>query len=525
MAVIRGNDNPNVLNGTKFDDRILGYGGDDQLIGFAGNDFAFGGLGDDSLLGNSGNDFLDGGRGSDDIFGGTGADVLFGGAGAETDFLYGGENRDTLYGGQGFDFLDGGSGNDLIIGVNPAGGWTSSVGYSWGLAGVTVDLAAGTATDEFGGHDTLINILDVDATDRDDRITGDERDNFFTPYAGDDSINGGAGLDEVNYNTGGTRGIFANLFTGNVTDNYGDHDRLANVEIIRGTDMNDRIIGGRGSEFFRGLDGDDLLDGGMGYDEVWYDRDLDFGGFGGVEVNLAGGFAVDSYGKLDSLVRIEGVKGTMLGDKITGNGFANTLDGGFSRDSLFGGGGRDELIGGQGNDLINGGAGVDTVSYLSDAADGGVLGVSVNLNTGKAKDGFLGTDRLIGIENARGSNADDTLRGSALANTLWGEGGEDKVYGGGGNDLLIGGAKVDKLWGQGGRDSFGFVKDFGVDRIKDFDAVLGEKLDFTDHPDVNAMGDLAIQQIGTDTRINTGDGLIFLENTDMTDLSAANFIF
>lgn len=66
------------------------------------------------------------------------------------------------------------------------------------------------------------------------------------------------------------------------------------------------------------------------------------------------------------------VSGTMAGlsgdDRLTGNGYANTLSGGNGNDTLFGVAGKDRLIGGRGNDQIYGGLANDTL-YGSDGAD------------------------------------------------------------------------------------------------------------------------------------------------------------
>jgi len=56
MAVITGDANANILNGTNADDQILGLDGNDTLSGLAG---------DDVLTGGAGNDIIDGGAGED----------------------------------------------------------------------------------------------------------------------------------------------------------------------------------------------------------------------------------------------------------------------------------------------------------------------------------------------------------------------------------------------------------------------------------------------------------------------------
>jgi Ca2+-binding RTX toxin-like protein len=524
MAVFQGNDRNNTIVGTINADTILGYDGDDVLNGMEGNDHIFGGAGNDRLSGRDGDDVIDGGTGADDIFGGAGQDILFGGRGADADFLFGGEGIDTLYGGEGFDVLDGGAGRDVLIGVDPASGWTTAVAYTWGIAGVTVNLRDGFAIDEFGDRDTLINIMDVEGTDRNDTIIGDRNDNYFVGHRGNDAIFGGGGMDEVNYNTGGTQGIFANLFTGVVIDEWGDTDTLRSIEIIRATNFDDRIIGSAADEIFRGLGGDDIINGGGGHDEVWYDRDLEEGGFQGVEVNLAGGFATDGFNRLDSLISIEGARGSALADSLTGNDADNRLDGFFGDDTIFGGAGDDSLIGGQGADRINGGDGIDWVSYATDAEHGGSLGVDVNLMDRRGTDGFASTDILINIENVEGTAMRDSLKGDRGANHLKGLGGDDLIRGGDGNDTIEGGEGRDRMWGHGGRDTFVFGANFGRDRIEDFDATR-EILDFSGHGGVNGIDALTIRQAAGNTRITAGEDSILLIGVTATDIDADNFLF
>src|SRR5712691_9788332 len=85
--------------------------------------------------------------GSDNVLLGTHLDdTLIGDSGNET--LSGGAGNDTLIGGAGNNTLDGGAGID-------------TADYSAAVSGVVVNLAAGTATNGFGGTDTLQNIENV----------------------------------------------------------------------------------------------------------------------------------------------------------------------------------------------------------------------------------------------------------------------------------------------------------------------------------------------------------------------------
>ena len=111
---LHGGDGDDKLDGGNDDDRVLGGLGNDVLWGGFGHDFLHGGMGNDELRGHSGNDDLSGGGGKDSLYGGIGHDKLKGGYGF--DQLRGGHGNDYLNGGHGNDNLSGGSGNDVLEG-------------------------------------------------------------------------------------------------------------------------------------------------------------------------------------------------------------------------------------------------------------------------------------------------------------------------------------------------------------------------------------------------------------------------
>ena len=119
-------------------------------------------------------------------------------------------------------------------------------------------------------------------------------------------------------------------------------------------------------------------------------------------------------------------------DRLKGTGGADTLRGFDGNDRLFGRGGDDSLFGGRGDDLLDGGGGFDRVRYIDDPG-----GVVVNLATGRARDGYGGTDRLVGIERVIGSSFDDVLRGSDRDESFSGGVSDDRIVGGGGRDHVF----------------------------------------------------------------------------------------
>ena len=161
-------------------------------------------------------------------------------------------------------------------------------------------------------------------------------------------------------------------------------------------------------------------------------------------------------------------------DKLYGGNDNDMLIANNGNDSVYGGAGNDSIKGGWGNDMLYGEAGNDTfetdMTALSDGNDviSGGSGtdhanyaprqapLSLTLDN-VANDGNLAAGEadniLTDVENVTGSGAQsDFIVGSALANSLNGNGGNDTIYGGDGNDTLNGSTGNDSLFGQGGND-------------------------------------------------------------------------
>jgi Ca2+-binding RTX toxin-like protein len=181
------------INGSVYDDLILGdqnanefygYDGNDDLYGGAGNDALFGMQGSDYLSGGEGKDTLNGGAGNDEIHGGNGYDQIEGGAGndriyAEGDGaeVHGGAGDDTITGGSVKDFLYGDSGIDIIYG----GG-----GDDFIYGGNDKDFLRGE-----NGHDT------IDGGAGNDNLAGGEGNDILKGDIGDDELKGEAGADTL----------------------------------------------------------------------------------------------------------------------------------------------------------------------------------------------------------------------------------------------------------------------------------------------------------------------------------------
>lgn len=222
--------------------------------------------GADTISGQLGNDIIDGGDGNDVITGGEGNDRVQGGAGNDTFVATDRDGNDVYDGGAGVDTYD--TARDRGIGGN-----------------IVIDLAAGTATGDEIGTDTLISIENVTTGGTNDTVTlsvgantvntgaGNDRV-IFTPDAVRDLVVGGDGADTADYSLQQT-GIRLDLSarTATVTGSSGtgnavNDDRISGFEHAVGGAGNDTITGTTGANTLNGGGGNDVLIGGNGSDNL-----------------------------------------------------------------------------------------------------------------------------------------------------------------------------------------------------------------------------------------------------------------
>lgn len=390
---------------------------------------------------------------------------------------------DTLLGGDGADFLDGRGGFDLIDYIEAGNG-------------VTVDLSTGQASDDgFGNLDTLVEIEAVRGSANADTLIGDAAANLLIGAAGDDDLIGAAGddtlrggdgadtldgglgddtliggnadgdsaIDTVDY-SGASEAIAVDLTGAGTIDGFSAGSVVGNGSV--GTDT---VVG---IERIVGTDFDDvfIVDGPVVSDFTDY---VEFEGGGGNDTITGNGETRVSYRSAAAGVTVDLAAGTGDGDASVGSdiflGGVNQAAGSAHDDTLFGSDLSDTLQGNAGNDFIDGGGGSDLADYWNSA-----VGVRVDLSAGVAtEDGFGGSDALVGIEGARGSEHDDILTGDGNGNRLIGGGGNDGISGGDGADLLFGDAGQDSLSGGAGDDTLSGGSDMdtltggaGADRLE-----------------------------------------------------------
>jgi Ca2+-binding RTX toxin-like protein len=272
---------------------------------------------------------------------------------------------------------------------------------------------------------------------------------------------------------------------------------------VVGTPGSDELAGTDGVDVVVALGGDDTVRTGPGRDLVCLGGGFDLASLEAGADRAAGGAGDDT---------LNGGKGA---DVLAGRRDVDALFGGPGRDRLRGGPGTgivvEGLIGGGGDDVLIGGPGLDTAHYFD--APGAV---EVNLRRGRAVG--HGSDVLIGIDGAVGSNFSDLLIGNAAGNGLFGQAGDDIIRAGGSGRLARGTADVlsgdqgdDMLGGGAGQDlvtygrilgavtvnlAAGVATGHGDDRLLGAEALQGSR--FGDTLIGGSTADLIIGNLGDD---------------------------
>jgi Ca2+-binding RTX toxin-like protein len=281
-----------------------------------------------------------------------------------------------------------------------------------------------------GGDDTFNTSLELPATvigeDGNDSIDGGPLNDSIEGDVGNDTLHGENGNDNLTdgdgfYGTGGNDGFYGD----------GGNDHLDGGSATTGT-------------------GGDVLDGGPQTDTLTYAQRI-----APLTITEDGNSNDGQAGEADNVTAVEHIILGSKGDKATGDGSANTLEGRNGNDSLSGGAGNDHLQGENGNDtltggggadVLSGGAGLDKASYTTRTKR-----VTVTIGLG-ANDGSAGEkdNVLDDVEIVLGGSGSDVLTGEDGANTLAGGAGADQLNGLGGDDNLNGGTGADVLAGGSG---------------------------------------------------------------------------
>lgn len=536
--------------GTLGHDQITGDDQDNLIGGFLGSDILDGGAGNDTLWSViEGTTDLSAGTivyansnlgiatlaNFENVVGSAGEDLLIGDSGDNE--ITGGDNNDVLIGNAGNDLLNGGRHEALNIGNDDDPG-VDTVDYSADPGAVSVNLAAGTATDGFGGSDTLQNIDNVIGSAFNDTLIGDDNANVLEGLGGDDTLTGGDGADVfrpnddvngdaafghdtitdfnpaedvinlrdfptirqfgdiqlmlsddggdalVTFDAGNSirlTGVDVNALTADNFDFIEDQyiEGTPNNDTLEGAEGDDTILGFDGDDQLRGFDGNDTIDGGAGFDNIW-------GGDG---------------------------------DDI--------LEGGSEWDNVYGEGGNDIITDNAGGGYLEGGDGDDIISAFNSNAN---------------MDGGDGNDTLTGSSNQwnelRGGDGDDVLIDPDGSGILFGGSGNDSLDGqvnyledpagiyanlagthGDGNSWAINGEVVDSRtaidgWGDIDILEAGVTGNFFT--ATNFDDYIQAAEFATQSFELAGGNDTLIAGVGT-VYVNAGSGADYLDGGDDWD--------
>ncbi|QRM31522.1 calcium-binding protein [Microvirga sp. VF16] len=433
------------LDGGDGDDILQSNLGADVLVGGAGSDWASYANATSGVTANLANRWANTGEAAGDVYldirglqGSQHGDHLMGDATARGNALAGLGGNDTLDGGYGGDHLDGGEGDDILRGGAGAdrlvgGSGTDWVSYAYTMQGVSVSLANG------GGYgvadaagDTYDGIENVEGSQGWDMLAGDAGANGLSGLSGNDTLLGQAGNDTLDGGVGddtllggagadhliGSFGIdwvsYADAAGGvnvSLAEGRGYHGSLGgggadaagdtydNIENLEGSHGHDVLAGNAGSNWLKGIGGDDILQGGWGADTLDGGAGFNWASYAnatsGVTANLANRWANTGEAAGDVYLDIRGLQGSQHGDHLTADATGNailglgghdTLQGGAGGDALEGGEGSDQLAGGLGSDQLVGGGGADWFRF--DAA----LGAG---NVDTVTDFAVGQDSLV----------------------------------------------------------------------------------------------------------------------------------
>jgi len=284
---------------------------------------------------------------------------------------------------------------------------------------------------------------------------------IFRGYEGDDLIDGGTGLDRVDYSLA-TEGMIFNLGSGTVSSLSQGTDTLRSVEEICATKLDDvfdatGFLGGytsstsnvgsdpSGFNAYIESGGNDLIIG-NGFTRVDYRNSMvaihaDLGA-GFVDARIESDKATDPYRLLgrDTLSGVYELFGSAYDDLLIGGGAGRAIMELATVESFRGG---------AGDDTIQGVAGHDVVSYAN--SPNAIL-IDLTLASGQAHDGWGFVDTLLNIDEIDGSERSDVIRGSSGSERFSGRKGNDSIDGDNGNDTLAGGLGNDSLDGGNGAD-------------------------------------------------------------------------
>ena len=406
-----------------------------NLIGTEADDVLYGNKGNNAYLAGAGADLINGSSGNDSMSGGSGIDTLdYSGLNADITFSRGGVI--TKSGGNGVDTI---AAFDIEVIKGNAKRINTIDGSSGTTAAINVDLSSNsleiTGLPGIGSAKlTVINFSNVNGSENNDVILGDDKANTLNGGGGNDTISGGGGDDLLLGSTGsdlyrggaGADTLSYEAFAGGVTLVRGGTIIKADGSVDTIADFAvETIVGTKGAV--------NTIDGSTGVTAA-------------LNVNLSKqnltitGLPFVGTAAL-TVKNFTDVKGSENADVITGDKGANRLSGNGGNDVLTGLGGKDLLTGGFGADTFVFGYGDSLLSGFDLITD---LEIGVD-----AIDGWAAT-AVTTIGRASSLNAGDL--GRLFGNNFLANGAAAFVVGSTGGDRTFLALNDSQLGFQAGKD-------------------------------------------------------------------------
>lgn len=406
-----------------------------NLIGTEADDVLYGNKGNNAYLAGAGADLINGSSGNDSMSGGSGIDTLdYSGLNADITFSRGGVI--TKSGGNGVDTI---AAFDIEVIKGNAKRINTIDGSSGTTAAINVDLSSNsleiTGLPGIGSAKlTVINFSNVNGSENNDVILGDDKANTLNGGGGNDTISGGGGDDLLLGSSGsdlyrggaGADTLSYEAFAGGVTLVRGGTIIKADGSVDTIADFAvETIVGTKGAV--------NTIDGSTGVTAA-------------LNVNLSKqnltitGLPFVGTAAL-TVKNFTDVKGSENADVITGDKGANRLSGNGGNDVLTGLGGKDLLTGGSGADTFVFGYGDSLLSGFDLITD---LEIGVD-----AIDGWAAT-AVTTIGRASSLNAGDL--GRLFGNNFLANGAAAFVVGSTGGDRTFLALNDSQLGFQAGKD-------------------------------------------------------------------------
>jgi Ca2+-binding RTX toxin-like protein len=373
-----------------------------------------------------------------------------------------------------------GLGRSWVAAGNLAG---STTGVNWDLNNTTLEYHANgssLATDTL----TVTGINNISGSKYNDTLTGNEFSNTLLGGTGNDVLAGGAGNDTYSYkhyagfdtytDVSGNDSINFWIGTGGAVDSWGAFERVGN----------DMVYTAKNN-----LSGFTIVDHYNGHaieriNYIYADSSQ------GSNYSIA----------LRSVVSFDDVSETVVGtagnDVIDGGTGYEEIYAGDGNDTITTDLGSGRVVAGSGDDTIevatpvwlSGSEGVDTLQFDSGVTAGAIVVLAdldrAGLSGEQYTIGVASAQRIKGVENVvgtahgdyiHGDDSDNDIRGEGGNDSLHGGGGDDTIHGGDGNDDIRGNSGADQIYGGAGIDHYAsYLDTWQGDVIHDFE--IGERL-------------------------------------------------